>query len=129
MKKTIATIFLSWGLATLPAVVLSAAPNAYSRDHSREYDDIRGVVDRTQSDLRAASGLEHGNKQTGRYQHAQDTLSKFDRKLLKGKFDKSTLDQSIEHLKAVVNHNTLQPSTRDALMHDLDDLRAARERR
>src|SRR5665213_518402 len=119
MKKTIAILFLSWSLA-LVSPVLSAAPKAYSRDHSRDYDDIRGLVDRTQSDLRSASGLEHGNKQHGRYQHAQDTLSKFDRKLLKGKFDKGELDQSIEHIKAVVNHNTLQPSSRDALTHDLD---------
>lgn len=128
MSKNIAILFLAWSLALVPSA-LSAAPEAYSHDRSRDYDDIRGLVDRTQSDLRAASGLEHGDKQHGRSQHAQDTLSKFDRKLVKGKFDKGELNQSIEHLKAVVDHNTLQPSSRDALMHDLNDLRAARERR
>ena len=31
----------------------------------------RGLVDRVQSDLRAASDLEHGNKQRDRYHNAQ----------------------------------------------------------
>ena len=108
--------------------VSSATPQPFSRDHSRDYDDVRGLVDRTQSDLRAASGLEHGDKQHGRYQHAQDSLSKFDRKLLRGKFDRGELERSIQHLKTLVDHNTLQPSSRDALMQDLDDLRATKER-
>jgi hypothetical protein len=97
--------------------------------YDRDYSDMRGIVDRTQGDLRAASTLGHGDKQRGRYQHAQDDLSKFDRKLMKGKFDKGALEHSLSELKSIIDHNTLQPSTRDALMRDLTDLKVARDRR
>ncbi len=94
------------------------------------YTDLRGLVDRTQSDLRAAADLEHENgKQVERYHSAQGHLSSFDRHLVKGKFDKGELDKSIGEIKGILDHNVLQASSRDALMHDADDLRAARDRR
>jgi hypothetical protein len=102
---------------------------AFGRDHSRDYGELRDIVDRTQKDLRAASGLEHGDKQRARVQHAQDDLSKLDRKLVKGKFDNSAMQQSRSALKSILDHNTLPVSGRDALMRDLADLQAARERR
>jgi hypothetical protein len=49
--------------------------------------------------------------------------------LSKGHFDKGKLDQAIRDVKSVLDHNTLQPSSRDALLRDVADLRAARERR
>jgi len=84
-------------------------------DHGRgrDYGDLRGLIDRVQSDLRAASDLEHGNKQRDRYHNAQDNLSKFDRSLSKGKFDKGALDHSINGVKDILEHNTLQGSSRD----------------
>ncbi len=106
-----------------------AAGLALGRDHSRDFGELRDIVDRTQGDLKAASGLEHGDKQRARVQHAQDDLSKLDRKLVKGKFDSSAFQQSLGALKAILNHNTLPGSGRDALMRDLADLQAARERR
>jgi hypothetical protein len=116
-----AFIFL-FCLATLPGM-------SYGRDHSRDFSELRDIVDRTQSDLRAASGLEHGDKQRGRVQHAQDDLSKLDRRLVKGKFDAGAYKQSIGALKSILDHNTLPGSGRDALMRDMSDLQAARERR
>jgi hypothetical protein len=115
---------------TLTLFLCSAAPFGFGpRDHSRDWGDLRDVIDRTQSDLQRASGLEHGDKQRARFQHAQDDLSKLDRRLVKGKFDKEAFDHSLGAIKAILDHNTLQGSGRDALMQDVTDLRGARERR
>jgi len=99
-----------------------------ARDHSRDFSEMRGVVDRTQADLQAASGLQHGDKQRARVQHAQDDLSKLDKKLVKGKFDKDAFHHSLGALKAILDHNTLPGSGRDALMRDLQDLQAQERR-
>jgi len=107
----------------------AASGTALGRDHSRDWGELRGVVDRTQSDLQAASGLQHGDKQRARVQHAQDDLSKLDRKLVKGKFDKEAFEHSLGAIKAILNHNTLPVNGRDALMRDLSALQAAFERR
>jgi hypothetical protein len=118
----------------LPAFVLlfcltAVSGLAYERDRSRDFGEMRDIVDRTQNDLRAASGLEHGDKQRARVQHAQDDLSKLDRKLVKGKFDSAAYKQSLGALKAILDHNTLPGSGRDALMRDMSDLEASHERR
>lgn len=112
---------------TLAAALTTFAPGAMARFD--DYSELRGLVDRTQSDLRQASGLEHGKKQLERYHDAQDTLSKLDRKLSKGKFDKGALEHSIGDIKGIIDHNTLQPSGRDELSRDLTDLKIARDRR
>jgi len=104
-------------------------PSLGARDHSRDWGDLRDVIDRTQGDLQRASGLEHGDKQRARFQHAQDDLSKLDRRLVKGKFDKEAFDHSLSAIKAILDHNTLQGSGRDALMQDVADLKGARDRR
>jgi hypothetical protein len=111
------------------ALLVMAASLALGSDQDRGYGDLRGLIDRTQSDLRSASGLEHGNKQRDRYHNAQDNLSKLDRKLSKGKFDKGALDHSIDDVKAILDHNTLQASSRDLLRRDLTDLKVARASR
>ena len=118
---------MALGLAMGSATALPAATGGFY--HYQDIGDIRGLVDRTQNDLRVASGLEHGNKQRDRYLNAQDSLSKFDRKMSKGKFDKGALEHSIHDLKEILEHNTLQPSTRDALHRDMTDLKVARDRR
>lgn len=112
------------------AILSIGAGLALAGDHGRDrdYSELRGLVDRVQSDLRAASDLEHGNKQRDRYHNAQDNLSKFDRNLSKGKFDKGALDHSIGSVKDILEHNTLQGSSRDMLRRDLADLKIARDR-
>jgi hypothetical protein len=116
-------------LLTLSLGAALGAGVAAGRDHSRDWDDLRGVVDRTQGDLQAASGLQHGDKQRARVQHAQDDLSKLDRKLVKGKFDKGAYEHSLGALKSILDHNTLPGSGRDALMRDFSDLKVAYDRR
>lgn len=109
--------------------VAAASSAAFGRDHSRDFGELRDIVDRIQRDLKLASGLEHGDKQRARVQHAEDDLSKLDRKLVKGKMDSGALQQSLGALKSILDHNTLPVSGRDALMRDLSDLQAARSRR
>ncbi len=116
-------------LGGLVAILSIAVGLAFAGDHGRDrdYSDLRSLVDRVQSDLRAASDLEHGNKQRDRYHNAQDNLSKFDHSLSKGKFDKGALNHSIDSLNDILEHNTLQASSRDLLRRDLADLKYARD--
>ena len=100
----------------------------FGRDHSRDFGELRDVVDRTQIDLKMASGLEHGDKQRACVQHAQDDLSKLDRKLVKGKMDKEAFAHSLGAIKSILDHNTLPGSGRDALMRDLSELQALKDR-
>jgi hypothetical protein len=116
---------LATGFLTVPAINLQASGMSA---HDNEYGDLRGLVDKTQSDLRAASDLGHGNKQRDRYQKAQDHLSKLDRSLSRNKYNKGALNDSIDEVKSILDHNTLQASARDALARDLTELKIARDR-
>ena len=88
----------------------------------------RGVIDRTQDDLRKAADFErHNGKEISRCENAQKHLSDFDRELTRGHFDKGRLENAIGDLKDVMDHNTLDPEARDALQRDLGDLRIMRD--
>ncbi|MFL6543592.1 MAG: hypothetical protein ACJ8LM_00220 [Candidatus Udaeobacter sp.] len=129
-NRSLAVFFLGLGLAVTGAISLpAAAANFAFQEYGNDRGDIRGLVDRTQADLRAAGDIQHGAKERERYKHAQKSLSTFDRHLAKGKFDKDKLDDAIGDIQSVLDHNTLQASTRDALARDIADLRVARERR
>ena len=128
--RSLTTGVLTLGLALAGGVSLCAGPAAGFQDYPAPYNtDLRGLVDRTQADLRAANDLEHGNdKQHERYKNAQAHLSTFDRKLTKGKFDREELKHAIETIQAILDHNVLQASSRDALIHDVTDLKVAGDR-
>lgn len=137
--KSFQAVVLTLGLACGGAVALQAQTPGYSpapgyaqgADYAAPYGGgLRALVDRSQSDLRAAAEMEHNKgDQWERYNHTQGHLSTFDRKLTHGKFDKGELDKSINGFKEILDHNVLQASSRDALMHDLEDLKVARDRR
>jgi hypothetical protein len=116
--------FLS-AIAVFAGLVLAAGSDYQQRD---ELSSLRSLVDRTQSDLRSASDLNHGNRQTDRYHKAQDHLSKLDRSLSHGKYNKGALNDCIDELKSILDHNTIQVRSRDTLMRDLSDLKVARAR-
>lgn len=131
---------LSWSFAflaasTLPLVATGVASAQEYPSPGPEYPapyggGLRAVVNRTQSDLRLAAQEEHQKSdQRDRYLNAQGHLSTFDRHLTKGKFDKGELDKSIDSIKAILDKNVLQASSRDALMRDIEGLKAAREHR
>jgi hypothetical protein len=125
LRKAITAATLSCGLLFVAA---ASRPAMAAPQYDYDYGHVRGLVDRTQSDLRAASDLEpQGEKQHVRYRDAQKDLSDFDRHLSKGHFDKDKLNHCIDRIKDILDHNTLQASSRDALMHDIEDLRMARD--
>jgi hypothetical protein len=129
IMRSFQSVVLAAGLSLGGAVAVCAQTPGV--DYPAPYGGgLRGLVDRTQSDLRAAEDTEHNKgDQRERYQHAQGHLSTFDRKLTHGKFDKGELDKSVDSIKDILDHNVLQASSRDALLHDLEDLKTARDRR
>lgn len=92
------------------------------------YDTARSLVSRAQNDLAHARGLTHKGKERERFDNAQHSLSEFDKRLEKGKYDKDSLDGAVNDVKNVIEHNTLAPDDRDALTADLRDLRQLRDR-
>ncbi len=128
LNQALSILSLGVGLALGIASPVLAAPYGYQ--YGDRFGDLRGLVDRTQNDLRGAAELEHNNgDQRDRYKNAQRHLSTFDRHLTKGHFDKDTLDSAIDNIQAILDKNTLQASARDALYRDVQDLRAARDHR
>jgi hypothetical protein len=127
--KFVTGLVLASGLSTLTAIAMAAGPAAYFQQY-REPEGIRGLIDRTQSDLRAAEDVvdPKNSKDRERYRNAQKNLSDLDRHFTKGKYDKGELDRSIGDIQSILDHNTLQASSRDALLRDIEDLRVARAR-
>ena len=126
--KVVIGLALGGSALTMPGAVagLGAAPAPRFQMY-READGMRGLIDRTQSDLRAAEDMDPRNsKERDRYKNAQKNLSDLDRHFTKGKYDKGELDRSIGDVQAILDHNTLQASSRDALLRDVQDLRVAR---
>jgi hypothetical protein len=113
-----------------PIALILLACGAQAAD--RDYTFARDVVSRAQNDLRRAADFARQGEaikkgdQIDRYSNAQRSLSKLDRKLSEGKFDKGDLDEAIEDVKNVVEHNTLSSEDRDALQNDLRELRLLR---
>ena len=129
INKALAVFSLSLGMAVGVAPSLVAAPGAWFQ-YGEGYENVRALVDRTQTDLRQSQELEHNNgDQRERYRNAQGHLSTFDRHMTKGHFDKGELDKAIHDIQSVLDNNSLQASARDALLRDVQDLRAVRERR
>jgi hypothetical protein len=129
--RSVHALVLTLGLASGGALALQAQAPGYGQEYPAPYGGgLRGIVDRTQTDLRSAEETEHNKPdQRERYEHAQGHLSTFDRKLTHGKFDRGELDKSIDSLKSILDHNVLQASARDALIRDMQDLKVARDRR
>lgn len=126
-QRSAAVLSLSCGLALVTAVPVMAAGSGWYQEGDW-HQHLRGTIDRTQNDLQAAAQLEQGPKERDRYKHAQMRLSDFDRKLSRGHFDNGKLKDAIGALEDILDHNTLQASTRDALRADLADLQAVRDR-
>lgn len=92
-----------------------------------EFGPARSLVGRVQNQLRRVERFSQAEgKDRERIQNAQRHLSEFDRKLSRGDFDKDKLDEAIDDVKNVVDHNTLQPDDRDDLSRSLEDLRHMR---
>ena len=124
--KSAAVLSMVCGLALFSAAPVTAAASGWYQEGDW-HQHLRGLIDRTQNDLQAAVQLAQGPKDHERYRHAQRELSDFDRKLSRGRFDEGKLKDCIGALNDILDHNTLQASTREALRHDVEDLRIARD--
>ena len=102
------------------------------------YGGSRDLIAHIQNDLKRAADfgkngdikkVKRDEKEIERYRNAQHSASTFDRHLSKSKFDKGELDNLINDLKNVVDHNTLESQDRDALTNDLRCTRPANGRR
>jgi hypothetical protein len=116
--------------APLPSPVFGEGAQ-YPEGYYTQHPDLRQLIEKTQEDLQSASEWHHAKKgdERDRYRNAQKSLSTFDRHLTKGKFDKGELDKAIGDIQSVLDHNTLQASSRDALLSDVQNLRLARKAR
>ena len=109
----------------IATLTMTVAALAFSQDG--RYGRARDLVSRVQKNLRHAERFTPPNeKEKERYHNAQQHLSEFDRKLSEGRFDKDKLDQAIDDVKNVVEHNTLAAESRDVLSRDLQELRDLR---
>jgi hypothetical protein len=126
--KALRAAILALGLSLAAPAILPAGARIEAQ--SERFDHGRDTISRTQSDLRrAASFHPNSKKEQERFKNAQHHLSELDRHFVKGKFDKGTMDSAIEDIQNVLDHNTLQSQDRDALMQDINDLRALRSNR
>ncbi len=102
----------------------------YGNSYGAPLGQLRGVVNRTQNDLRYAAGLPTRNgKGRERIAEAEGHLSSLDRRLSEGRMNRSELNKSIDKLRAILHKNVLDGMSRNALQRDLDELLLAREYR
>ncbi len=113
MKKLLAP------LAILCAGIASAQPERLERE----------LVRHTEDDIqKAATFTRLSGKERDRNDSAVRHLAEFDAKYSRGDLDKGKLDQSIDDLKNIVEHNPLRGEDRDKLLDDLQRLRDFRKR-
>ncbi len=134
-SRSIAVLSLICG-TMLVAGVSGASANGY-QEYPPQYgppqyaptpEGLRDLVARTQEDIRRSEHFAHGDHERDRCRDAQQHLSTFDRHLTKGHYDKGELDHVIADVQGILDHNTLQAEMRDALLRDVEDLRAVRAR-
>jgi hypothetical protein len=89
----------------------------------------RELVRHTEDDIqKAATFTKLSGKERDRNDSAIRHLAELDAKYSRGNLDKGKLDQSIDDLKNIVDHNPLRGDDRDKLLDDLQRLRDFRKR-
>ncbi len=112
-------------LFCITAAVFLAAWGAWAQDGA--YPDARQLVQRVQEDLRHIMQEDARNhKQEDHVEGALKHLSDFDKGLANNRFDKDRLDAAIDHMKKVLDDNTIEARDRDMLTADIEDLRPLR---
>ena len=85
---------------------------------------VDALIDQVHSDLN--QGYDHWKLRNGdreRLNKAEGKLRSFAKDWEHGKFDKGDLDDSMGTIQKVLNDNHLSGAPRDALSHDVDQLR------
>lgn len=113
------------------AVLLASGLLAQAQFAPRaQYDpsSVSSLVDRVGEDLNRAYDAYHftgGDRD--RLNDAEKKLRDFSSKWERGNFDRGELDDSINRVQHVLDHNHLPPRDRDALSSDFDQLRRMRD--
>jgi len=113
-----------WSVLLTVAAVLIAPAGVWAQEGA--YPEARRLVQHVQEDLRHVAQEDTRHKEAD---HVEDTLkhlADFDKGLANSKFDKGRLDSAIDHMKQILDDNTIDARDRDALKADLDDLRHLR---
>jgi hypothetical protein len=93
-------------------------------------DRVSGLVRHVHEDLNRGyhSGWRFNDHDRGRLNHAEGRLHEFAEKWHdQGRFDLHDLDHAIGDIQHVVDDNHMSGGERDALWHDLEDLRHMRD--
>jgi Skp family chaperone for outer membrane proteins len=113
----------------LAVALLITATTLLSAQERREVRE-EVLCQTVQNDLQHATHYTRlKGKERERVDNALRSLSEFDQKFSRGDFDKGKLDQAIEDLKNVVEHNPLSAEDRSILNEDLARLRDFRAHR
>ena len=106
------------------------APLLHAQDRGGYEERYAGPVERTIEDVQAVA--EHNRAYSGRererYDNALRHLSQFQESMRGRDFDKDKLDEAIEDVQNVVDHNPLDGRARNVLRRDLGALRSLRSR-
>ena len=112
-------------MKVLAALALVSATAAWAQPERVERELVRHTEDDIQ---KAATFTKLSGKERDRNENALRHLSEFDAKYSRGDLGKSKLDQSIDDLKNIIDHNPLRGEDRDRLLDDLQRLRDFRKR-
>ncbi len=105
-------------------------PNGrYGQNNVYAPDGVSGLIRRVHADLNQAynGGWRFDKRDRGRLDNAEKQLRDFARKWRRGNFDKGELDDAIESIQHVLNHNDMPPRDRANLDRDVNELRGMRE--
>jgi succinate dehydrogenase/fumarate reductase flavoprotein subunit len=109
----------------VPAVLFLGACGAWAQGGA--YPDARQLVQHVQEDLRRIMQEDARNhKQADHCEDALKHLSDLDKGLANNRFDKDRLDAAVDHMKKVLDDNTIEARDRDMLTTDIEDLRHLR---
>jgi hypothetical protein len=109
-------------LAALVFVSATLAPAQQPERVERE------LVRHTEDDIqKAATFTKLSGKERDRNDSAIRHLAEFDAKYSRGDLDKGKLDQVIDDIKNIIEHNPLRGEDRDKLLDDLQRLRDFRK--
>jgi hypothetical protein len=120
-------IFLALSIAsTLALSAFGQYDRPYGdRDYARQ---DRGLFDKARMDLDHASAYPYASRaDRKRFDEARSKLFDFESRFDQGRYDKHELNGAIDHIRHVVDSNSLDPRDRGALSDDLRRMRDYRE--
>lgn len=108
--------------------LVSLAYAQFERGPRYDSHDVSLLLDRVHSDLNHAyANWRFSENDRERLNHAEKELREFAKDWNKREFDKDQLDDAIESVQHVLDHNKLSFADRDTISADVSQLRRMRE--